>query len=147
MIDHLEEDFIQIPSQKYALISVVSPKSTQKHSVCALKIRGVFSTKEDAEHYVKRLMQADDTFDVYLVDMYKWLPIPPENDMIEDKVYQEEMLNEIIQGHKESQLQAKQHFEERKKDSLKIRNTDEGGPSSNVDESVDNDLGKGIGSI
>jgi hypothetical protein len=143
MIDHLEEDFIQIPSQKYALISVVSPTSKQKHNVCGLKIRGVFATKEDAEHYVKRLMQADDTFDVYLVEMYKWLPIPPDNDMIDDKVYQEEMLNEIIQGHKESQLQAKQHFEERKKESMEIKSVDEAGPST----PIDNDLGKGIETI
>ena len=117
-IDHLEEDFVQIPSQQYALISVVSPTSNQKHNACALKIRGVFSTKEDAQHHVKRLQQADNTFDIYLVDMYKWLPIPPNNDAIEDKEYQETMLNEIIQGHKEQQLRAKQHFEERKRDSL-----------------------------
>lgn len=146
MTDHLEEDFIQIPSQKYALISVVSPTSTQKFNHCALKIRGVFSTKEDAEHYVKRLMQADDTFDIYLVDMYKWLPIPPDNDKIDDIVHQEEMLNEIVQGHKESQLQAKQHFEERKKEAMEVKSVPEAGPSSTA-ESLNNDLEKGIESI
>jgi hypothetical protein len=116
--DHLDEDFIKLSGQNYALISVVSPSSTQKHDVCAMKIRGVFDTKEDAQHHVKRLMQSDSTFDVFLVDMYKWLPIPPDSSKIDDKVYQEEMLNEIIRGHQEEQLRVKEHFEERKKDSL-----------------------------
>lgn len=116
--DHLDEDFIKLSGQNYALISVVSPSSSQKHDVCAMKIRGVFDTKEDAQHHVKRLMQSDSTFDVFLVEMYKWLPIPPDSSKIEDTVYQEEVLNDIIRGHREEQLRVKEHFEERKKESL-----------------------------
>jgi hypothetical protein len=33
---------------------------------------------------------------------------------IGDSVYQDKMLNEIIQGHKDQQLLVKQHFEEQK---------------------------------
>jgi hypothetical protein len=119
VIDHLEEDFIQIPSQRYALISVVSPLSTQKFETCALKIRGVFSNEDEAKRHATKLSKTDTTFDVYLVDMYKWLPIPPpSNDLIEDRVYQETVLNDLIQGHKEQQVLVKQHFEERKQDSI-----------------------------
>ena len=116
--DHLDEDFIKLSGQNFALISVVSPSSSQKHDVCAMKIRGVFDTKEDAQHHVKRLMQSDSTFDVFLVDMYKWLPIPPDNSKIDDAVYQEDVLNDIIRGHREEQLRVKEHFDERKKESL-----------------------------
>lgn len=116
--DHLEEDFIKLSGQNYALISVVSPVSTQKHDMCALKIRGVFENKEDAQHHAKRLMQSDSTFDVFLVDLYKWLPIPPDSSEINDHVFQEEALNDIIRGHKEEQLRVKEHFEERKNESL-----------------------------
>ena len=116
--DHLEEDLLQIPSQQYALISVVSPESHQKHTMCALKIRGVFATREDATHHVKRLQQTDSVFDIFLVDMYKWLPIPPNAEHIEDKQYHEDALNEIIQGHKEAQWNARQHFEERKREEM-----------------------------
>lgn len=113
-IDHLEEDVIQIPSQRFALISVVSPQSSQKHNTCALKIRGVFATEEDGRRHADKLSKMDTTFDVFLVDMYKWLPIPPDTDLIEDKVYQEKVLNDIIQGHKEQQVLVQQHFEEQK---------------------------------
>jgi len=116
--DHLEEDFIQIPSQRFALISVISPQSNQTYTSCALKIRGVFQTEDEARRHANKLAQIDQTFDVYLVDMYKWLPIPPDNDKISDQVYQDKMLNDIVQGHKEQQHLVKQHFEERRLDSL-----------------------------
>lgn len=118
VIDHLEEDLIQIPSQRYALISIVSPQSNQKYNSCALKIRGVFATEEEGRRHADKLAKMDTTFDVFLVDMYKWLPIPPDADHIEDQVYQEQMLNDIIQGHKEQQILVKQHFEERKMESM-----------------------------
>lgn len=118
VVDHLEEDLIQIPSQRYALISIVSPQSNQKFSTCALKIRGVFATDDEARRHAAKLSKNDTTFDVFMVDMYKWLPIPPETDLIEDRVYQDERLNALIQGHKEQQELVQQHYEERKRESM-----------------------------
>lgn len=114
VIDHLEEDLIQIPSQRYALISIVSPQSNQKFDTCALKIRGVFATEDEAKRHATRLSKNDTTFDVFMVDMYKWLPIPPSTDLVEDRVYQDERLNDLIQGHKDQQMLVQQHYEERK---------------------------------
>jgi hypothetical protein len=111
--DVLSEDVLQIPSQQYALISVVSPKSNQCHDMHGLKIRGVFKTHEEARFHVNKLMKIDNTFDIYLVDMYKWLLIPPDNEQIENKEYQEEMLQELVEGHKKEQELAKQHHRER----------------------------------
>lgn len=113
-VDHLEEDILQVPGQKYALISIVSPTSKQKHDACALKIRGVFSTEEEGRTHAEKLSKMDRLFDVFLVDMYKWLPVPPDSEHIGDTVYQDKMLNDIIQGHKEQQMLVKQHFEEQK---------------------------------
>jgi hypothetical protein len=118
VVDHLEEDLIQIPSQRFALISIVSPQSNQKYQSCALKIRGVFATEDEGRRHANKLAKMDATFDVFLVDMYKWLPIPPDTDHIDDQVYQDKMLNDIIQGHKEQQMLVKQHFEERKMESM-----------------------------
>ena len=111
---NLEPDTITIPGQNYALISVVSPTSNQKHKECALKIKGVFDTVENAQNWAKKLQQVDGTFDIFLVKLYEWGPIPPNLDMIENQQYQEEVLNEIIQGHKDEQIRAKQFFNEHK---------------------------------
>lgn len=119
-VDHLEEDTIQIPSQRFALISIVSPTSSQQFSTCALKIRGVFATEDEGRRHADKLSRVDTTFDVFLVDMYKWLPIPPDTDKIEDKVYQDKVLNDLIQGHKDQQILVKEHFEEQKKNNMTV---------------------------
>tara|TARA_Y100000389_G_scaffold204952_1_gene261182 strand:+ start:4921 stop:5373 length:453 start_codon:yes stop_codon:yes gene_type:complete len=116
--DILEEDMVQIPSQKFALLSVVSPQSSQKHTSYGIKIRGVFATREEAAFHVKRLQKLDSTFDIYLVDMYKWLLIPPDNSQIDDNEYQEDMLTEIIKGHKEQQYLAKEFHKQRIQDDI-----------------------------
>ena len=117
-MDFLTEDKTLLNGQVYALISVVSEDANQKSSQCALKIKGVFPDKESANDFVKVCMQEDPSFDIYLVEMGKWLPIPPKNEEIKDEVHQNQVLNDIIQGYKEQQVIAKNHFEERKREDL-----------------------------
>jgi hypothetical protein len=114
-IDFLDEDVITITGQQYALVSFVSGASSQKSEKCAMKIRGVFATRDEASNHVKKLMRIDDSFDIFLVEMYKWVPVPPDPNAIEDHEYNESYLNTLLKGYKESQLAAKQHFAERKR--------------------------------
>jgi hypothetical protein len=113
-IDYLKPDEKRFPSQNYALISVVSPESNQKSKTCGLKIKGVFETVEIAQMEAKRLMQVDSTFDIFLVEVGKWLPIPPNKDMIESQEYQDGFLNDLIQGHLKNNELGNKMFEERK---------------------------------
>jgi hypothetical protein len=115
-VDHLDEDIVQCGDLRYALISFVTKDGKQRLDAgdkLGLKIRGAFSTKPEADAHIKRLMKADNLFDIYLVDMYKWLLLPaPEQ--IDDVQYQETYLNTMLSEYKESQALAKQHFQERK---------------------------------
>lgn len=113
--DYLDEDIVTVPGQVYALVSFVSPNSRQRSDKCAMKIRGVFGTREEAAAHVKKLMRMDNTVDIFIADMYKWLPVPPDPNGVEDQEYSEKFLNELMKGYKESQLAAKQHFAERKR--------------------------------
>jgi hypothetical protein len=112
----LEQDFTTVPGQQFALISLVGPDLPQKNEKFGLKIRGVFATKPEAESYAKRLQKDDATFDIYLVDMYKWLLIPPDRDQIGDVHYVEEKLEEIMTKYRDNQRNARAMFEKRKKD-------------------------------
>ena len=114
MSETLEQDFITVPGQLYALISIVGPECPQKTDKLGLKIRGVFNTRDEAGSHAKRLQAADPTFDIYVVDMYKWLLIPPNTDQIEDVTYQEEFLQKMMTEYKENQANAKRMFDERK---------------------------------
>lgn len=113
-IDYLKPDHKHFPGQNYALISVVSPDSNQKSKTCGVKIKGVFESIEIAQMEAKRLMQIDATFDIFLVEVGKWLPIPPDKDMIQSQEYQDGFLNDLIQGHIKNNELGNQMFEERK---------------------------------
>lgn len=117
----LEQDYTTVPGQLYACLSVVGPECPQKNDKFGIKIRGAFSTRDEASNHAKRLQKEDPTFDIYVVDMYKWLLIPPDREAIGDVHYQNEKLEEIMQGYKENQIQAARLFEERKKDMMEVR--------------------------
>jgi hypothetical protein len=114
----LEQDFLTVPGQLFALISMVGPDMPQKNEKLGLKIRGCFMTREEAGSHAKRLQKEDATFDIYVVDMYKWLLIPPDRESIEDVHYANEKLEEIFTKYRENQRMAAAMFEKRKKDLL-----------------------------
>lgn len=114
----LEQDYTTVPGQLYACISLVGPECPQKNEKFGLKIRGCFNTNEEAANHAKRLQKEDSTFDIYVVDMYKWLLIPPDNSKIDDVHYNNEKLEEIMAGYRENQAMAAKMFEERKRDMM-----------------------------
>lgn len=116
--EYLTTDPITVPGQKYALVSFVSPTGNQKADKLAMKIRGCFQTVEEAREHAKHLSQMDKSFDVYVVEMYNWLAIPPNPDDIQDQEHQDQWLNDFVKGHKDEQLKAKKHFEERKQEMM-----------------------------
>jgi hypothetical protein len=114
----LEQDFLTVPGQLFALISLVGPDLPQKNEKLGLKLRGCFQTKEEAASHAKRLQKEDSLVDIYVVDMYKWLLIPPDRDQIEDTHYQNEKLEEIMAKYRQNQREASSHFEKRKRDMM-----------------------------
>ena len=114
----LEQDYTTVPGQLFACLSVVGPECPQKTDKFGIKIRGCFATRDEAASHAKRLQKEDATFDIYVVDMYKWLLIPPDPAAIEDTHYGEEKLEEIMTKYKENQAMAAKMFEERKRDAM-----------------------------
>ena len=117
----LETDYTTVPGQAFACLSIVGPECPQKNEKFGIKIRGAFSTRDEAANHAKRLQKEDGTFDIYVVDLYKWLLIPPDSDKIEDVHYSNEKLEEIMSGYKENQSQASRMFSERKQGMSQIK--------------------------
>ena len=114
----LTRDMITVPGQRFVLLSVIGPQSPQKHDKFGIKIRGCFDTHEEASKHAKKLQAEDSTFDIMVADMYQWLLIPPDPTRIEDVHYNDEKLQEIMEGYKKNQIEAARHFEERKRDMM-----------------------------
>lgn len=118
----LEQDYTTVPGQIYACLSVVGPTTPQRNDKFGIKIRGAFATKDEAANHAKRLQKEDATFDIYVVDMYKWLLIPPDPTVIDDVHYTNEKLEELMSGYKENQAMAAKMFQERKRDMMENPN-------------------------
>jgi len=114
----LEQDYTTVPGQLFACLSVVGPECPQKTDKFGIKIRGCFSTRDEASNHAKRLQKEDATFDIYVVDMYKWLLIPPDREKIEDVHYTNEKLEELMVAYRDNQAQAARMFEERKRNMI-----------------------------
>ena len=118
----LEQDYTTVPGQLFACLSIVGPEAPQKNDKFGIKIRGAFATRDEAASHAKRLQKEDATFDIYVVDMYKWLLIPPDPTKIEDSHYTNEKLEELMTGYRENQAQAAKMFNERKRDMIESSN-------------------------
>lgn len=121
----LEQDYVTVPGQLFACLSVVGPEAPQKCDKFGIKIRGCFSTRDEAASHAKRLQREDATFDIYVVDMYKWLLIPPDATKIEDVHYTNEKLEEIMTGYKENQSMGAKMFNERKSEMMAVKSGDD----------------------
>lgn len=101
------------PGQAYALVSFVSPHSAQKADVHGFRLYGAFDTLDDARAYARVVNETDRSFDVYVVEMYKWCAWHPDPALIADTVYADRKLTELVSEHQKAQATAREAFEER----------------------------------
>jgi len=116
MAGELVQDYLTVPGQLYACVSFVGPDMPQKNEKLGMKIRGCFASRDEAASHAKRLQKEDALVDIYVVDMYKWLLIPPDREQISDVHYQNDKLEEIMTKYRENQSAAAAMFEKRKRD-------------------------------
>ena len=117
-IDYLTED-LPIPSQKYALISIVGPHMRQKCDVWGLKIRGVADSLEQAKSLTKRIMKLDKDYDIYTVDVGKFFPLAVEPYDVSNVEYENQQLNDLIKNYLENKEKANEHWHHRKQEMMK----------------------------
>lgn len=83
-----------------------------------LKVRGVYSTQEQATARAKALNKKDPYFNVYVADVGEWLPWDPEPEEIKDQEYQNDDLNKLMQSYKENAEKRDAFFEEEKRQKI-----------------------------
>ena len=124
-MSRLTKDKLTVPGMSWACLSFVGnldggwvrPAEGAKHTEFMIKIRGAFGTKIEAEEHAKELQGIDSSVDIYVVNMYEWLLLPPPPVSEMDNVkYTDERLQAIMDGYKENQKHAAQMFEKRKED-------------------------------
>jgi hypothetical protein len=126
-IDYLIEDEI-IPGQLYCVISILSPgfnKNLEKYDIRGIKIRGVYSTYEEAQERCTYLQAVDPIHNVFIGEVGKWLPFVDDPEKAKDSQYAEAKLQKLMKTYMENQVKAKQLYEARKNEMMMQAMTDE----------------------
>lgn len=89
------------------------------NNIRGIKIRGVYSTKEEAEESSKRLHKKDTTFHVFVGQVGYWLPFNPCADKIEKEEFINEGLNELMKKYKENNINKDLFYEEDKRNKMR----------------------------
>lgn len=72
-------------------------------TVRGLKVRGSYSTKEEASARSKKLQKSDPIHDIYVADVGKWLPWDPSPSQIKEQEYANDELNKLMKSYNENQ--------------------------------------------
>lgn len=113
----------------FFLISFLSQKNikSEKKINPAFKIRGYFKTLEEAQEGAKKLQEKDPYFDIFLGKMGHWMPFDPDVETVDEQIYREKELNELMSQYKKQQEEHNKLEEERRrqmKESVKISQED-----------------------
>ena len=90
-----------------------------KTNMRGLKVRGVYSSKEEAESKALKLQKKDSAFHVFVGQVGYWLPFNPIADKIEDEKFINDGLQELMEGYKQNAINKDILYEEDKRDKLK----------------------------
>ena len=83
-------------------------------TVRGLKIRGTYSTKEEAVARSKKLQRLDANHNIFVGEVGKWLPWDPEPSQVKEQEYAAEELNTLMKKYKENE-EAKDLYEREKR--------------------------------
>ena len=154
----LEDDYKNfLDSNEDRLQDEFSKKHNFNTSVRGLKVRGVYSTQEEAELRCKMLREIDPNHNVYVGPVGLWMPWEPEAYKTGRVEYLEEQLNELMNEKNKNEARAKQAFEKRVMESRKTaiaenvkiaretgnkltQNVDEKGNLVGVNNTIENNL-------
>lgn len=89
-------------------------KNNFRTTVRGLKIRGAYSTKEEADIRAKKLQKADPDHNIYVGQVGKWLPWDPKPSEIGEQEYAEDQLNTLMKKYKENEEQREQFTREQR---------------------------------
>jgi hypothetical protein len=94
-------------------------EDTKKKYITGVKCRGVFKELEDAKATAAKLHDIETNTSIWVGEIGKWLPFNPNSDAIEEQVYNNAKLNNVMKGYFENQAKAKYFFEKRNQELIK----------------------------
>jgi len=110
-------DTVKVDDLKYVALSYIMPDPDFQSletppGIVAIKLRGVYETKDDASKYIESTLSSfDNEHDILVADLYKFLVLPADGDIAET-TYREDYLHDLFKGKEQSQAAASQFVRE-----------------------------------
>lgn len=123
-IDYLTED-PTLNEQKFMCISFLKPSSVEEKyrnkdlTVCGVKVRGCYSTYEEAKARADFLQKCDSYHNIYIGEVGKWCPFEDNPEKAKDSEYMNKDLNKLMKTYSNQQAEAKEFHELRKQEMVK----------------------------
>jgi hypothetical protein len=113
----VEDDFKNFMDKDEDRLTIQFNKANKfQTNVRGIKIRGTFSTQEEAESNCKKLRKNDPTHDIYVAPCGLWLPWEPTYYKLDKVQYLEPELNRLHEEKIKNEILAKNEFDKRIKD-------------------------------
>ena len=90
-----------------------------KTNIRGLKVRGTYSTRDEADRRAKKLQTIDADFNVFVGQVGYWLPFNPCADKVEDEHFINSQLNDMMEKYKENTINKDLFYEEQKREKVK----------------------------
>lgn len=114
----LEKVKLRVPGQNWVLINMVGPGLRQQVKKSAFRILGTFDTEAEAEAHAEEYRKLDDRFDLYVCQMYQFLPVLEEVHDVGNVKYDQKEINTLLDTHEKTRTQTQEwnkRIEEAKK--------------------------------
>jgi hypothetical protein len=108
-------------------------KNEFRTSVRGLKIRGVYSSNEEAVARSKKLQRNDTLHNIFVGEVGKWLPWDPSPADVADQEYAEEKLNTLMKKYKENE-DAREVYERENRSKMTSSSKPKVGPANSVED-------------
>jgi len=133
-LKELYEDFVD--SNRTVLENEFYAINEFRTTVRGLKIRGTFSSKEEAVARSKKLQRMDPVHNIFVAEVGKWLPWDPEPSQVGEQEYAEEKLNTLMKNYKQNE-EAREMFERENRTKMMSSSKKPVVGITKVDESVE----------
>lgn len=132
----IEDDYKNfLDKQEDKLNEAFNREHAFQTSVRGLKIRGVYSTQDEAEERCKKMREHDPNHDIYVGPVGVWVPWDPDAYKTGRVEHMEEELNALHKEKLKNEEMAKKEFEERVRETKKkaiMENIEKANKSGNV---------------
>lgn len=125
--DFLIEDSI-IENQTHCCVSIITPETVKAHksyNIRAFKFRGAFPNINSANTRAKFLSQLDTGYNIYCLEIGKWIAWCDDPKLNEDREYTNNELNEMIKQYYTEFKEKEEKFKERSEKLKKGENVED----------------------